>query len=130
MQHIQEAIGVVDKDDLKRVALALGGVLEKTAGRYAFYRDDRMMAVPYPEKVHPKKPRVTRYDMFVVRVADADDKDALLDGDPDVFFTTDHYTGYAAVIVRLDAIDEDRLGDILRSAWEATPLSTRLVRGV
>jgi hypothetical protein len=96
--------------------LALEGVIEKTPGSYELYRDGRMMTVPYPEKVHPKKPRVRRFDMFVMRVADADDKEALLSGEPDVFFTTDHYNGYATVIVRLDAIDESRLGEIVLGA--------------
>lgn len=68
--------------------------------------------------------------MFVVRVADADDKEALLSGEPDVFFTTDHYDGYATVIVRLDAVDQDRLAEIVHEAWEATPRSTKLSRRV
>jgi hypothetical protein len=45
-----------------------------------------------------------------------------------VFFTTDHYNQYGAVIVRLDAIDETRLVELLRDAWEAAPLSSRLKR--
>ena len=121
---------MVDRDDLRRIALSLDGVGEKDAGSYAFQRDGRGMIWPYPEKVHPKKARVTRYDMYVTRVADADDKEACLLGDPDVFFTTDHYNGYATVIVRLDAVDEARLEEIVRDAWEAAPLSTKLTRPV
>lgn len=121
---------VVNKDDLRRIALSLEGVEEKSPGSYEFSRDDRRILAPYPEKVHPKKARVKRFDMFVVRVADADDKEALLAGDPDVFFTTDHYNGYAMVIVRLDAVDEARLAEIVNDAWEAAPLSTKLKRAV
>lgn len=121
---------MVSKDDLKRTVLSLEGVVEKSEGSYNFERDGRGMIWPYPEKVHPKKARVTRYDMFVVRVGDADDKEALLAGEPDVFFTTDHYNGYATVIVRLDAIDQDRLAEILDDAWAATPQSTKLSRRV
>ena len=121
---------MVDKDDLRRVAMRLEGVSEKDEGSYAFQRDGRGMIWPYPEKVHPKKARVPRYDMFVVRVADADDKEACLDGDPDVFFTTDHYNGYATVIVRLDALDIARLEEVVRDAWEAAPLTTKLTRPV
>lgn len=65
-----------------------------------------------------------RYDQFLFRVADADDKMAFLEGEPDIFFTTDHYNGYNAVIVRLDGIDEDRLREIIEIAAEAAPLST------
>lgn len=121
---------VIDKDDLKRIALSLEGVTASDKDEYSFSRDGRGMIWPYPEKVHPKKARVTRYDMYVVRVADADDKEALLLGEPDVFFTTNHYNGYATVIVRLDAIDGQRLTEIVRDAWEATPLPTKLTRAV
>jgi hypothetical protein len=121
---------MVDKDDLRRIALELDGVAEKGEGSFDFQREGRGFAWPYPERIDPKKARVPRFDQFVMRVADADDKEAYLLGEPDVFFTTDHYTGYAAVIVRLDAIDESRLGELLREAWAAAPLSSRLKRNV
>lgn len=121
---------MVSKDDLRRIALSHDGVTERGEGSYHFNRDGRGMIWPYPERVHPKKARVARYDMFVIRVADADDKEALLAGEPDVFFTTDHYDGYATVIVRLDAIDQDRLSEIVGDAWGATPQSTKLSRRV
>ncbi len=118
----------MDKHDLRRLALALEDVSEKGEDSFEFTRDGRGFAWPYPERVHPKKARVPRHDQFVVRVATADDKEALLQGDPDTFFTTDHYDGYGGVIVRLDHIDEERLAEILRDAWEAAPLSSRLKR--
>jgi hypothetical protein len=121
---------MVDKDDLRRIALNLDGVGEKDPGSYAFQRDGRGMIWPYPERVHPKKARVPRYDMYVMRIADADDKEACLAGEPDVFFTTDHYNGFASVIVRLDAVDEAQLTEIVRDAWEAAPLSSKLTRKV
>ena len=46
----------------------------------------------------------TNPDALVIRVIDVADKDALLLGDPDVFFTTPHYANYPAVLVRLDAV--------------------------
>ena len=88
------------------------------------------MAWPYLKRVHPKRARVARYDQFVMRVADTDDKEAYLRGEPDLFFTTDHYVGYGAVIVRLDMIEEARLGELLREAWAAAPLGSRLKRTV
>jgi hypothetical protein len=118
------------KEDLRRIALSLDGVQASVKDQYSFTRNGRGLAWPYLEKVHPKKARVARYDMYVVRVADADDKEACLMGDPEVFFTTDHYNGYATVVVRLDAVDEARLTEIMQDAWEATPLSTKLSRPV
>lgn len=121
---------MVDKLDLRRMPLALDGVEEQGADSFSFRRDGRIMVWPYPERVHPNRARVARYDQFVIRVADADDKEAYLLGEPDVFFTTDHYYGYAALIVRLAAIDESRLAELLSEAWEAAPLSSRLKRSI
>jgi hypothetical protein len=119
-----------DKHDVRRIALAFDGVVEAGEDSFTFEREGRGFAWPYPERIHPRKARVPRYDQFVVRVATADDKEACLQGEADVFFTTGHYTGYGGVIVRLDAVDETRLAEILRDAWEAAPLSTRLTRPV
>ena len=121
---------MVDKYDLRRLALALDGVVENGEDSFSFQRDGRGMLWPYPERVHPQKARVPRYDQFVTRVADADDKEAYLLGEPEVFFTTDHYNGFGSAIVRLDAIDEVRLQELVREAWEAAPLSSRLKRNV
>ena len=117
------------RDDVRRLALNLPGVEEK-GETYEFRRDGRLFVSPYPERVDPKKPRIARYDQFVVRVASADDKEALLLAEPKTFFTTDHYTGWATVIVRLDAIDEDRLADVIEDAWTAAPTSSKLKRAV
>jgi hypothetical protein len=46
-------------------------------------------------------------------------KEALLADDPAVFFTTPHFDGYAAVLVRLDAIAPDELDELVVEAWLA-----------
>lgn len=120
----------VDKTSVRRLALSLDQVEEKGVDSFDFRRNGRIFCAPYLERVDPKKARIPRYDRFVVRVATADDKEALLAGEPDLFFTTDHYIGYASVIVRLDAVDEDRLRELLQDAWEAAPLSPKLTRNI
>lgn len=114
----------VTKEQLRDFAITLEGVTEKSANSYNFLRNDRGMIWPYPERIHPKKARVARYDQYLFRVADGDDKQAMLEGEPDIFFTTDHYNGYNTVIVRLDAIDEDRLQELVQMAWDSAPLPT------
>ena len=52
----------------------------------------------------------TNPDALVIKVADLDDKEALLRGDPDTYFTTPHYEGSPHVLVRLEAIDRGRAG--------------------
>jgi len=46
-------------------------------------------------------------------------KDALLADDPDVFFTTPHFDGYPAVLVRLERIGEEDLRELVVEAWLA-----------
>ena len=47
-------------------------------------------------------------------------KEALLADDPDRFFTTPHFDGYAAVLVRLDRIPVDLLEEVVVEAWLAS----------
>ncbi|HWF34830.1 MAG TPA: MmcQ/YjbR family DNA-binding protein [Solirubrobacteraceae bacterium] len=44
-------------------------------------------------------------------------KEALIADDPGVFFTTPHFDGYAAVLVRLDEIAVDELEELIVEAW-------------
>ncbi len=52
-----------------------------------------------------------------VRVSDVGAKEALVADEPDVFFTTPHFNGYPAVLVRLDRIDAAELGELVVEAW-------------
>jgi hypothetical protein len=52
-----------------------------------------------------------------VRVADVGVKEALVGDDPAVYFTTAHFNGYPAVLVRLAEIDADELTELLTEAW-------------
>ena len=56
-------------------------------------------------------------ETLVIRVVDLEDKEALLRGDPDVYFTTPHYHGYAYVLVRLAVVDRDLLRELVEDAW-------------
>jgi hypothetical protein len=56
-------------------------------------------------------------DALVIRVLDLGDREALVQGQPDVFFTTPHYDGYPYVLVRLEAIDRDQLEELVEDAW-------------
>ncbi|MBA3525187.1 MAG: MmcQ/YjbR family DNA-binding protein [Geodermatophilaceae bacterium] len=52
-----------------------------------------------------------------VRVADEGVKTALITDDPGVFFTTPHFDGYAAVLVRLERIPVNELAELVEDAW-------------
>ena len=59
----------------------------------------------------------TSPDALVIRVTDMGEREALLQCDPDVFFTTPHYDGWPYVLVRLEAVDPVELGELLEDAW-------------
>ena len=46
-------------------------------------------------------------------------KEALIADDPAVFFTTPHFDGYPAILVRLDRIGRDDLHEVVVEAWLA-----------
>ena len=46
-------------------------------------------------------------------------KEALLANDEGVFFTTTHFDGYPAILVRLDRIDVEGLDEVIVEAWLA-----------
>ena len=68
-------------------------------------------------------------DVLMFRVADLDVKELLLADDRDLFFTTPHFDGYPAVLLRipdLARIDADELYDLVVEAWaHASPEARR-----
>jgi hypothetical protein len=59
----------------------------------------------------------TNPDALVVRTIDLADAEALLKGQPDVFFITPHYENYPAVLVRLEVVDPEQLAELIEDAW-------------
>jgi hypothetical protein len=66
-------------------------------------------------------------DILGVRVADEGVKFALIADEPDVYFTTPHFDGYPAVLVKLAEIDELGLRELIVEAW-LTQAPKRLVQ--
>jgi hypothetical protein len=52
-----------------------------------------------------------------VRVEHVGAKEAMIADDPGVYFTTPHFDGYPAVLVRLDEIALDELEEVIVEAW-------------
>ena len=52
-----------------------------------------------------------------VKVADLNEKRGLIGSNPRVFFTVPHFADYPAVLVLIEHIDLDQLGEILADAW-------------
>lgn len=57
--------------------------------------------------------------ILAARVEDLAEKEAVLAEHAEAIFTTPHFNGYPAVLVRLDRIDTALLEEIVTSAWLA-----------
>jgi hypothetical protein len=56
-------------------------------------------------------------DALVLRVNDLGEREALLQSQPQAFFSTPHYDGYPYVLVRLDKVDPVELAELIEDAW-------------
>ena len=121
---------MVDLPTLRRLALALpeaeDGCDDQTL---AFSVGGKGFAWTYLARERPKAPRRPRLDVLAVRCA-LDKKEMLIAAAPERFFDDDHYRGYPAVLVRLEAVDEDELAGLLSEAWRmAAPRALLKHRG-
>ena len=107
---------MADADDVRRLALALPHVVEVDSEGFDFRVADKGFVWSYPERT-PGKPRVIRTDIAVLYVGDEAEKQALLLGEPAVFFTTPGYDGLPLVMLRLAQVDEARLRELVTDAW-------------
>jgi len=107
---------MTDADDVRRLALALPHVIEIDSEGFDFRVGDRGFVWSYPERT-PGKPRVIRSDIAVLYVGDEAEKQALLLGEPDIFFTTPAYDGLPLVMLWLARVTVHRLEELVTDAW-------------
>src|SRR3954447_7497748 len=110
-------------DDVRRLALALPGTDEHISRGHRQWR--------VKEKLFVWERPLRRSDLEAlgdaapdgpilgVRVEHLGAKEALLADDSGVFFTTPHFNGYPAVLVRLGAIGPQDLDEVIVEAWLA-----------
>jgi|SRR5208282_1849534 len=101
----------INFDTVRNIGLTLPGVEESTAyGQPALKVHGKLLAcLPANRSAEPGS--------LAVRV-DFDDRAELLAADPDVYYVTDHYVGYTAVLVRLSRVNPDVLRDLLGMAYK------------
>ena len=107
---------MADADDVRRLALALPHVAEIDSDGFDFRVAGKGFVWSYPERI-PGKPRVIRIDIAVLFVGDEAEKQALLLGEPEVFFTTPGYNGLPLVMLRLAEVKVERLRELVTDAW-------------
>ncbi|GGR94350.1 hypothetical protein GCM10010169_43590 [Micromonospora fulviviridis] len=111
-------------DDVRRIALALPETTERGS-------HDDLPAWRVRDKLFVWERPLRRADLDALgnaapdgpilgaRVPDLGAKEALLADDPEVYFTTPHFDGYPAVLVRLDRIGVEELTELVTEAWHA-----------
>jgi hypothetical protein len=107
---------MADADDVRRIALGLSDVVEIDSEGFDFRVRNKGFVWSYPER-QPGKGRVIRSDVAVLFVGDEAEKQALVLGEPDLFFTVPSYNGWPLVMLRLPEVDVARLEELITDAW-------------
>ena len=98
---------MVDWETVRELALAFPEVEEDASGRTTFRVRGKLFAWEARERDGGG---------LAVRV-DRDEKQLILDSNPDTYFSSPHYDGYPGVQIRLEQIDRDELQERLEDSW-------------
>jgi hypothetical protein len=107
---------MADDEHVRKIAQGLVGVEEIPSEGFDFRVAGKGFVWSYPER-RPGERRRIRTDVAVLYVGDEAEKQALLLGEPDVFFTTPGYDGWPLVMLRLAMVDRARLTELVTDAW-------------
>ena len=109
-------------DDVRRLALALPDAVEgsKRDELLTWSVKDRTFAWERPLRrgdLEALGDAASKGAVLAARVPDLGAKEALLAGGGGAYFTTPHFNGFPAVLVRLDLIPLPELEELLVEAW-------------
>lgn len=109
-------------DDVRELALSHPGVEEGVSRGNTVWRARKLVVWDRPLRQRDRDElgaEAPDGPILGAAVADEGEKLALVEGEPGIFFTTHHFDGYPAVLIRLDRIDRDRLAEVVENAWRA-----------
>jgi hypothetical protein len=110
-------------EDVSRLALAMPEAVESTShGNRAWKVKDKLFVWERPLRqsdLNALGDAAPGGAILGARVEHLIAKEALIADDPSVFFTTPHFDGYPAVLIRLDAISTEILEEVVVEAWLA-----------
>lgn len=110
-------------DDVQRIALALPETDERSARSGRQWRvHDKLFVWERPlrtKEIEALGEDAPDGPILGARVEHLGAKEALIADDPGVFFTTPHFDGYAAILVRLDKITIADLDEVITEGWLA-----------
>jgi hypothetical protein len=122
---------VASWDDVAQIALALPESSERRSRERRQWRVREKLFVwerPLrPKEIEALKGAVPDGPILGARVEHVGAKEALIADDPRVFFTTAHFDGYPAILVRLERIAVQDLDEVITEAW-LTRAPKRLVQ--
>ena len=109
-------------DEVRRIALALPETSERpTHGGHPSWRvRDKLFVWERPLRAADLRALgddAPDGPILGARLEHLGAKEALLADDPGVYFTTPHFDGYPAVLVRLEEIATDELEELIVDAW-------------
>ena len=107
---------MADAGDVRRLALALPHVEEIDSDGFDFRVGGKGFVWSYPER-KPGQRRVIRTDIAVLFVGDEAEKQALVRGEPGLFFTARGYDDWPLVLLRLAEVGLGRLTELITDAW-------------
>jgi hypothetical protein len=118
-------------DDVRHLALSLPETSERESrGNLQWRVKEKLFVWERPLRkpdLEALGDRAPKGPVLGAMVADLGEKEALLAENRELFFTTPHFNGYAAVLLRLELISVDRLSHLVVEAWLARA-PTRLIR--
>ena len=108
-------------DDVRRIALGLPETSERPQwGNLSWRVRDKSFVWERPLRASDLRAlgdTAPDGPILGARVEHLGAKEALIADDPEVYFTTPHFDGYAAVLVRLERIALDELEELITEAW-------------
>jgi hypothetical protein len=110
-------------EDVRRMALALPDTDERDSrGTRQWRVKDKLFVWERPlrkKEIESFQGEPPEGPILGARVEHLGAKEALLADDPSVYFTTSHFDGYPAILVRLERISGEELRELVTEAWLA-----------
>ena len=102
-------------DDLVAIALAFPGVVQsKSYGTPAIKLGAKFIL------------RLREPGIIALQRPSMDERDMLLEVEPGLFFTTDHYRGYPYVLVRLENLAPGHFRSLFETIWREKATKTQI----
>jgi hypothetical protein len=94
------------KAEARKIALSLHGASEGSHyGKPSIFAGGNFLC-----RVHHKE------DAMVLLTGSVEMRDVMLEAEPTLFYITDHYKNYPAILARLEALDRKMLKDLLAAS--------------